>query len=319
MDNSKNIKVAAIQMESKNCDVEGNIERARKFIEEASSEGAKLILLPEFAITGYELNENIWNYAESNSGVTVNFLKEMSKKYGVWLGASYLEAENEDFYNTFVITNPDGNEDGRVWKEVAGSIETYLFKGRKSNHIIETELGRVGVIVCYDGMMAEPLLALSKESPDIILLPHSAAEPSKVPILFPDSAIQYMNNYLKNNTERFAKMFGVPCVLANKTGPWQSEVPAPYPAQDGKFLGCSAIANSKGEILSQLNSEEKMIVSEVNLDGNSKVENVVIQSYGQWAEKVSWHFKWWPIVENKGKKSYNNSSLRREKAMEISS
>lgn len=318
MENFKIFRVASVQMESKNNDVTGNIERATSLIEKAVEQNAKLVLLPEFAITGYELNENIWNLAESHSGRTVNFLKELSKKHGIWLGASYLEANGEDFYNTFVLTNPDGEEDGRVWKEVAGSIETYLFKGKKSNHIIKTKFGRVGVIICYDGMMAEPLNELSKESPDLILLPHSAAEPSIIPILFPESAVQFMNNYMKSNTERFAKLFGVPCILSNKTGAWKSKVPSPYPEQNGKFLGFSAIADSDGNVVKQLDSEQDVIVSDVNLDVKRKKISVVINSYGQWAEKVSWHFKWWPLVETKGKKAYKNSELRRKKALEMS-
>ncbi|MDX1811327.1 MAG: carbon-nitrogen hydrolase family protein [Gammaproteobacteria bacterium] len=318
MEDKQVMRVAAVQMESRNNDVAANIAKATKLIEEAVADGARLVLLPELATTGYELNSNIWNLAETENGITVSWLKALSKKHGIWLGASFLEAEGEEFYNTFVLTNPDGEVDGKVWKEMPGSIETYLFKGRKSNHIIETSFGRVGVLVCYDQLMAEPVKALARQSPDLILLPHSAAEPTKVPILFPDSAIQWMDEKMQQTAQRFSKLFGVPCVLANKAGPWDSKVPSPYPEQHGKFLGYSSICDSGGALRQQLVKKEGIVVADVSLDSTRKVKGVVVNSFGHWAVDVSWHFKWWSLVETRGRKNYAKNRVRKAKALEIS-
>lgn len=301
---NKTIKVASVQMKSVNENSKINMINANILIQKAVNKGAKIILLPEFAIVGYELNENIWKSAESSNGETVTWLKELSKKYNIWLGTSFLETDGKDFYNTFVLTNPKGGEDGRVYKEVAGSVEAYLFKGRESNHIIETEFGKVGVIICYDGMKPEPLHKLSQESPDIILLPHSAAEPSIIPILFPQKAVDFLNNYTKNVTSQISKLFGVPSVMANKVGEWKSNLPKPYPPQNGNFLGYSAIADAHGKVLKQNYYEEDIIINEVILDKSLKKKNINIENYNGFSTKVTWHFKWWFIVENKGQKSY---------------
>jgi len=181
--------------------------------------------------------------AETKNGKTVTWLKELAKKHKIWLGTSYLEAIEEEFYNTFVLVNPKGEEDGRVYKEIAGSVETYLFKGRESKHIIETEFGKVGVVICYDGFVYEPLQKLSQQNPDFILLPHSAAQPSIIPILFPKKAVDFLDDYTKNTASRMSKLFGVPSIMANKTGVWKSDLPKPYPPQDGHFLGYSTITD----------------------------------------------------------------------------
>ena len=315
----KTLRVAAIQFQSINRDVEANIKRASRFIQQAADEKAELVLLPELSTTGYELNERLWDFAEPKVGTTTCWLKEEARKHRIWIGASYLEAEGDDFYNSFVLMNPDGNEDGRIWKETAGSVETYLFKGRKSDHIIETDIGRIGVIVCYDGIMSAPIRRLAEASPDIILLPHSAAQPSKIPILFPQSAVDYLEEYVRNSATRFAKMFGVPVILSNKTGAWISEMVKPYPPQNGRFMGLSAIANSNGEIIVQAGNEETALVAEVDVSGTSKPDALNVQFYGRWALKVPWHFKWWPVVERNGRKFYEASTIRREKAQAASS
>jgi len=308
------IKVASLQMKSLNNDIEANINKATTLIKQAVKKDAKLILLPEFAITGYELNENIWSLAETINGKTITWLKKISKQYGIWLGTSFLEVDGENFYNTFVLTNPNGEEDGRVYKEVPGSVETYLFKGRESNHIIDTDFGKVGVIICYDGIKYEPLQKLSQQEPDIILLPHSAAQPSTIPILFPKRAIDFLDNYTKNVASRISKLFGVPSIMANKTGKWKSDMPKPYPSQNGKFLGYSTITDGKGKVLKQSDCKEDILICEVLLDKNLKRKDINIENYSGFSTKVTWHFKWWFLVENKGKKFYDNSQIRIETA-----
>ena len=113
----RTIRVAAIQIESKNGCLEANLQHAIRFIDLAAQKEAKLILLPEFMPTGYIWNASVWDSAEPKEGPTVNWLRENSKRLGVWLGTSFLEAEEEDFFNTFVLTTPDGKEAGRVRKQ----------------------------------------------------------------------------------------------------------------------------------------------------------------------------------------------------------
>ena len=63
----------------------------------------------------------------------------------IWLGASFLEASGADFYDTFVLTAPSGNEAGRVRKQIPAGPEAYFFRGEIGSHVISTPIGKIGV------------------------------------------------------------------------------------------------------------------------------------------------------------------------------
>jgi N-carbamoylputrescine amidase len=86
---ARTIRVAAIQMEFKNGPIEANLERATPMVNRAAEKGAKLILLPEFMPTGYIFSAAIWGNGEPKEGQTVKWLRESSKRLGVWLGTSF--------------------------------------------------------------------------------------------------------------------------------------------------------------------------------------------------------------------------------------
>ncbi len=85
----KRLKVASVQMVSKNNDYEGNVSRALVLIEEAVKKGAKLILLPEAALIGYVFDDSLWTMAEPLKGRTFTWLKGLCKAHDVFIGTCY--------------------------------------------------------------------------------------------------------------------------------------------------------------------------------------------------------------------------------------
>ncbi len=150
----RTLRVAAVQVISENGKVAENLKHATSFVEEAAARGAKLVLLPEFMPTGYIFTKEIWNGGEPREGLTAKWMKETSKRLGIWLGTSFLEADGEDFYNTFVLTNPAGEEDGRVRKQTPAVGEAYFTRGAVGPHVINTQLGKIGVGICYENEFA---------------------------------------------------------------------------------------------------------------------------------------------------------------------
>jgi len=138
---AKTVRVAAIQMASENGNIEANLEKAEALVEQAADRGAQLVILPEFIPTGYIFTKAIWDSGEPKEGPTVQWMRKLSKKRGIYLGTSFLEAEGDDFYNTFLITKPDGSETGRVRKQTPAAFEAYFTTGESNTHTIETELG----------------------------------------------------------------------------------------------------------------------------------------------------------------------------------
>jgi N-carbamoylputrescine amidase len=314
----KTVRVAAVQMESKNGLVEENLDRAKGFVEQAAGKGARLIVLPEFMPTGYVYSTAIWDGAESREGPTVRWLRGTSKRLGVWLGTSFLEAEGEHFFNTFVMTNPEGEEAGRVRKQTPALFESYFFKGARGSHLLNTEFGKVGVGICYENQLAYIPKEMHQESVDLLLMPHSAPTPTSS-ILFSRKNVEVFNRGLKELALHYARVLGVPVVMINKSGRWQSPLPGlPFMRQDSAFPGLSTIVDSDGTVKAQLGAGEAVIVKDVTLDPSRKT-NRLPECYGRWAVKQRIPVMFPQAIEALETAWYSLSSERKRRARRISS
>jgi len=313
----RTLRVAAVQMESKNGLIDDNLKHATKFVDQAAEKGAKLIVLPEFMPTGYLFTSAIWNAAEPREGPTVRWLREQSKRLGVWLGTSFLEAEGKDFFNTFLMTNPNGEEAGRVRKQTPALFEAYFFKGDAGRHVIDTQFGQIGVGICYENQLAYIPQMMHRESVDLLLMPHSA--PTPMPnILFSRKQVEGYKRALQRLAASYSRLLGIPAVMINKCGPWQTPLPGlPFWNQDSTFPGLSTIADSDGTVKAQMGEEEGIIVEDVTLDPSRKTA-VQPKCFGRWAMKDRMPLALPRVIEALGKVSYSFNSERKRRARQIS-
>jgi len=149
----RTIRVATVQMKSLNGQIKTNLKNATKFVEQAVKEKAQFVLLPEFMPTGYVFKNEIWDAGEPKDGQTVQWARNLSQKLKVYIGTSYLEVYGDHFFNTFFITNPKGNIAGTVRKQTPAAFEAFFTTGDTGNHYIDTEIGRVGVGICYENQL----------------------------------------------------------------------------------------------------------------------------------------------------------------------
>ena len=304
---SKTMQVAAVQMESRNGLIEANLEHAETLVEQAAKRGARLILLPEFMPTGYIFTTAIWDGAESKRGQTVQWLKENSKRLGVWLGTSFLEAEGEDFFNTFVLVTPDGEEAGRVRKQTAAGYEAFFTKGGPGSHVIDTQLGKIGVGICYENQLSYISRIMYENSVDLLLMPHSYPAVAQMVMSLGDLGLHY------------ARLLGIPVVVCNKSGPWRSPYPGiPFTMVNSNFPGLSAIVDSDGSVKEQLGAEEKVIIAAITLDPDRKTHKPP-RYRGRWAWKGPWFRDSARVVEALGRLWYTLSAERKRRALKISS
>lgn len=307
------LRVGAVQMESANGDIEGNLQRATRFLEEAAERGAQLVVLPEFMPTGYIFTREIWDAAEPREGPTVRWLRATSRRLGIWMGTSYLEAEGEDFFNSFVVTGPDGEEAGRVRKQTPAFAEAFFTRGEVGPHVIQTGLGRLGVGICYENQLSYLPRLICSGWVDLLLMPHSAPSPMPNP-LFPRRAVEEYNRRLKELAPYYARMLGVPVVMVNKCGPWTSPIPGlPFLTQRSSFPGYTCIAESDGSVLAQLGDEEGVVVEEVRLDP-ARRKTEIPPARGRWAFPVPWAMNQFRLIETTGKVYYALSRERRRRA-----
>ena len=312
------LRVAAVQVVSENGEVTKNLKHAEGFVGEAAVRGATLILLPEFMPTGYIFTDEIWNGGEPGEGLTVRWLKETSKRLGVWLGTSFLEAEGEDFYNTFVLTNPQGEEDGRVRKQTPAAGEAFFTRGEGGHHVINSQLGRIGVGICLENALAYTPKNMFSQSVDLMLQPHSSPALT-VNKLVSKRAVETLRNSLEKRPLLYAKMLGIPVIFCNHSGRFSSPMPGlPFLRQDTHFDGLSAIVDSDGTVKSKLGDEEGMIVADIILDPTLKTK-VPPTTYGRYAmPNAQWTRRIILLIEATYRIRYRFSKERKRRAREIS-
>jgi len=302
------IRVAAVQMESIDYDINTNLQKASEFVYKAAKQKAKLILFPEFMSIGYNLSEKIWNYGETENGPTNDWLRKISKNKNVWVGTSYLEVLGENYFNTFALANPDGNIIGKVRKQTPATLEAFYFIGENNSHVIITEIGKIGVGICYENQLSYFPRLILQQSVDILVMPHSAPRPVKSIIWQEIDIEKYINNF-KHLAYDYSKCLGIPVILANKCGKYESQ------AFISEFLGYSTIVDNNGIVKGKLNSEEGIIVADITIGQNKNLK--ILKTYGRWAWKVPWRMNVLRIIEAYGSISYNINNTRKKKAQDI--
>jgi len=310
------VRFAAIQFQAMPGDIEGNLSRAERLVAEAVAQGAQFILLPELMPGGYLFTKELWDTAETKAGKSIAWLTATARRFGIYLGMTYLEAEASDFYNSFVLADPDGKIAGRVRKNPPASAEAYFFAAGDDAHFIDTRIGRVGISICYEAMLYDRLAEHQRNGIDLLLIPMSAATPNPVfPLRNKDCAA--FDEMIKGLAAHHARTLGVPVVMANKCGPLVSPMPGVLPFLDTTFPGCSTIANASGEVVSQLGSTEGIALADVMLDASKKVGHQP-RRYGGWALPVPWFSFLFPLSAFFGARNYARNAERVARARKMS-
>jgi len=312
---TKTIRVAAVQMDCIPTEVDNNLKHAEELILEAVQQGANLVLLPELMPSGYMATEAIWDYAETMDGKSVQWLKDTAKTHAIYLGFSFLEADGEDFFNAFVLANPAGELDGRVRKTPPASIEANFYKAGNEPHVIETEIGRIGVGICYENLLYERICELTELDVDLVLSPAAAGRAKP----FISGDVRRFEEMLIRGRNLYSDVLEVSCVVANRIGPLETELPGMLPYLKSSFPGLSSIIDANGTVLAELGEEDAVIVSEIKMSQSQK-KRVTPKRYGKlWAIPVPWYAFLWPLTQKMGEKEYKRNPRRPLKALAISS
>lgn len=190
-----------------NNDIKGIKER-KKYIESLISclPNPDLVLLPELALPSYMPNHNIWKYADDSGKDTSKWAQEMAEKYDTFIGVGYLDYDNGDYYNRYMITD-NKNIYGIVTKSEA---EAAVFKRGWFNNLINTPFGNVAVGICYDSQRKHFYESIKDEAISLIVFPYgSPYDPKK------DKEENEVNDYLGN---LYSHAFRVPVIYVNSYG-----------------------------------------------------------------------------------------------------
>ena len=138
-------------------------------------EEADLVVLPELWRVGYFDFAAYTEKAESIDGDTVCFLSGAAKRLGAHLlGGSIVERRGENLHNTAVLFDPAGEQIGIYRKTHLLSYrsqERHLLTAGRQITVVESEIGRLGLAICYDLRFPELFRAMSAQGAEVFLVP----------------------------------------------------------------------------------------------------------------------------------------------------
>ena len=150
------IKIALAQISCKRGDKAENIKKIESRVTRAKRQGAELVIFPELSLTGYTMRDQIYELAETIPGHSTTFLEKLARKTGTYIvfGMPELSEKTQaTVYNTAVLVGPDGFI-GKYRKMYLPTHSVFeekrYFRPGYQTAVFETELGKIGLIICYD-------------------------------------------------------------------------------------------------------------------------------------------------------------------------
>ena len=154
-----------------------NLDRITNMVADSVARGAKMVVFPELACTGYVEHTRLHELAETADGPTVQALKNVSRRYGVYLAAGFVERHQGHVYNALSFTSPDGQV-SIYRKRHLIFWEHFYFRHGQDPLIVETDFGRIGFAICAD-MMYQHVWADYRGKIDLAII--AAAWPKRTP------------------------------------------------------------------------------------------------------------------------------------------
>ena len=290
------MKIGIIQQHNGE-DVKTNVLHLATKIRQLAKEGAELIVLQELHNSLYFCKQedvNLFDLAETIPGPSTTFFGNLAKELGVVIVTSLFERRATGLYhNTAVVLEKDGSIAGKYRKmhipDDPGYYEKFYFTpGDLGFQPIETSVGKLGVLVCWDQWYPEAARLMALAGAELLIYP---------------TAIGYDPNDTHEEQERqrmawqtvqrgHAVANGLPVVTVNRVG----LEPSPnthHPSPAIPFWGTSFVAGPQGELLYEApKDQEEVAIVEVDMQRSEQVR------------------RWWPFLRDRRIENYGNLTRR---------
>ncbi|GIX36288.1 MAG: apolipoprotein acyltransferase [Lysobacteraceae bacterium] len=271
----RTLKVALVQDRDRGS-TEANLERIEAAVAEAAAAGAALVLLQELHNGPYFCqHEHVdeFDRAEPIPGPSTERLGRLAARHGVVIVASLFERRAPGLYhNTAVVLERDGSLAGRYRKmhipDDPGFYEKFYFTpGDLGFQPIDTSVGRLGVLVCWDQWYPEAARLMALAGAEMLLYPTAIGwDPGDAA----DEQERQRTAWILSQRGH-AVANGLPVLSCNRTG----HEPCPTGGPGIRFWGSSFVAGPQGEILAEAGTDEvTILLATVDLDRSEKVRRI---------------------------------------------
>ncbi len=258
------MRFACAQIESVPFEMNRNLESADRALKAAAAAGAGFVALPELFAAGYTYHPAIRDVAESLDGGTVSWMAARSRELSLWIAGGIIERSGPRVHGTLVLVSPAG----RVWtyrKRYLPFFEKLYFRPGNGVGLFETEIGRVGVMICWDMIHARLARELAGRI-DLLLICSAWPDVSTGNIRLPGLE-GWLSRPPLHRPRRLARGLGVPVVYCNMAGRFVTTVPGLPFTYTADFAGCSTIIDRDGHGMVGPFGREALIVGEAALGG----------------------------------------------------
>ncbi len=307
----KKITAAAVQMCAKLGDVEANLEKTSRLIDEAFHRGAELVVVPEFFTSAMGFHSSLLQSALSFNGKALQLLLNKAREHRGAVGGSFL-AQKEDGhrYNTFIMAFPDGKYYTHD-KDLPTMWENCYYRGGDDPGIMGTPWGPIGVALCWEMIRTQTVKRLRSQIDLLVAGSCWWTLPDRsIPFPFKKRLSQINLKIMQDTPARMARLLGVPVVHAANAGDFTCAVPwLPGFKYRSFFLGETQIVDEKGNILSRMAREdgEGVIVAEINTGKNNPAEQPP-DSF--WIPRLPFSLKLFWHYQNLHGKRYYRKNIR---------
>lgn len=291
----ENILPVGIIQQRKTADINNNRLRMAEKVRELAAQGAKLIVNQELHDSLYFCQTedvDAFDLAVKIPGPVTEFYSQLARECGVVLVTSLFERRAPGLYhNTAVVFEKDGSVAGKYRKmhipdDPAYYEKFYFTPGDMGFEPVDTSVGRLGVLVCWDQWYPEAARLMALKGAEILIYPTAIGWESSDP---EDEKARQRDAWMIIQRAH-AVANGVPVVTVNRTG----HEPDPSGTTGGiQFWGTSFVAGPQGELLFRApENEECAVVTEVNLTRSERVR------------------RWWPFLRDRRIENYGGLTSR---------
>ncbi|SIT72877.1 Predicted amidohydrolase [Ectothiorhodosinus mongolicus] len=166
-------RAAVVQTLASLGDVQENIRLLEHYTLEAKRQGAKLIVFPECMNSGYLFDDiaHARQIAEPLDGPFATAMQRLCREHDLYIASGFTElGENAKIYNSGLFYGPDGQLLLHYQKQFLATHDQNWFDcGIKGNPVVETPLGNIGLLICFDGRIPEIARSIALQGADVVL------------------------------------------------------------------------------------------------------------------------------------------------------
>lgn len=290
----KKLKIGIVQQHN-TADILDNRQRLADKVRRLAQQGAELIVLQELHNSLYFCqveDVHCFDLAEPIPGPSTDFFGSLAKELGIVLVTSLFERRATGLYhNTAVVIEKDGTIAGKYRKmhipdDPAYYEKFYFTPGDLGFHPIDTSVGRLGVLVCWDQWYPEAARLMALQGADLLIYPTAIGYESSDEIDEQERQREAWTTVQRGH----AVANGLHVVTVNRVG----FEPDPSGQTGGiQFWGSSFVAGPQGELLYRADKDiEESVVVEVNIGRSELVR------------------RWWPFLRDRRIDHYGDITRR---------